>query len=396
MKSINQAPINKGSKKINKIKLKNNINRRIYLKLREKININQYIHGNKKGIVGLTLGISCKWVDRVYIVAEEAEKIEKVIIGFCHLKQIPNYVNTMSNLKILNLMENNISLMPNEITRLINLETLNLSNNQINLIPNHIFTLKSLKTLDLSYNKIDKIEIGNIMNCTLVNININNNDIKELPKNIFNINSLKYLNVGFNKISKIDIPDSLVNSGLVNIQMLDNLLGGIPLKINLLYNLEYINFNNNKISYIPKIVLLNLRELYLCNNLVTALSINLNKLQRIFLNNNIGMDNIYLRKEEGNYRLSIKYKENSLGNEVTLLEKLGPRYINKIKNRNDIIDFKSENLLNIFFVEDNDEYKYIEKTHNNIKHLLIEKNEQSTGSVPIKFNFSEKNCKKKL
>jgi len=81
-------------------------------------------------------------------------------------------IRQMSQLKILDVSNNNMTGMPAEIGQLSKLETLNYSNNKITGLPNELANLKNnLKEFNLSGNPLDQTTI-NKLKTTLPNTNI--------------------------------------------------------------------------------------------------------------------------------------------------------------------------------------------------------------------------------
>lgn len=68
----------------------------------------------------------------------------------------------LSNLRILNLSNNDFTGVPAEVGQLSKLEILNLSNNPITGLPNEIGNLKNLKVLDLRETNYSKQDLESI------------------------------------------------------------------------------------------------------------------------------------------------------------------------------------------------------------------------------------------
>jgi len=77
----------------------------------------------------------------------------------------------MSNLRILDASNNNLTGLIAEIGQLDKLETLNLANNDLTDLPNELQKLKGLKTLDLSGNRVSSSTIATLKSA-LVNTEI--------------------------------------------------------------------------------------------------------------------------------------------------------------------------------------------------------------------------------
>lgn len=75
---------------------------------------------------------------------------------------LPAEIRHLSNLKVLDLSDNNFTGVPAEIGQLKNLEVLDLSNNNITGLPYELGNLSNLKLLDLSGNNYSEIDLEKI------------------------------------------------------------------------------------------------------------------------------------------------------------------------------------------------------------------------------------------
>ena len=93
-------------------------------------------------------------------------------------KLYDDYVNYLSNLKELDLEDNQLTSLPDWIGNLTNLEELNLNYNNLTSLPYSIGNLKNLERLYLHDNKLTS-----------------------LPESIANLKNLRYLDLEYNPIS---------------------------------------------------------------------------------------------------------------------------------------------------------------------------------------------------
>ena len=193
-------------------------------------------------------------------------KLERLEIINCNIQIIPNGINKLKNLKLLNFEGNNIRNIPDNLTELTKLESLNLSRNNIKRLPNQLSKLQNLTGLNLFKNQdlivnekifeLEKLEVlnlgltnvenivDNISNFShLKNLDLSGTNIEQIPMALFSLNKLEKLSLESNQIK--EIPDDIEN--LKALQTVD------------------LRFNNiDKIS--KKIFDLNLSELLLENN----------------------------------------------------------------------------------------------------------------------------------
>ena len=116
---------------------------------------------------------------------------------------INSKINNLSNLKLLDLANNNFSYIDSNITDLANLETLSLTNNNISNIYSDISNLTNLKTLYLTNNNLSSISyIDDITN--LENLYLSNNNISGIYALDANLINLKVLDLSNNNIKYIN------------------------------------------------------------------------------------------------------------------------------------------------------------------------------------------------
>ncbi|MBL3550569.1 leucine-rich repeat domain-containing protein [Chryseobacterium sp. KMC2] len=120
------------------------------------------------------------------------------------LKEIPEEVFELKNLKKLILRNNKIKNIPAEIEKLNRLETLDLSGNNISLFYAKICSLKNLKILNLNNNQLKNtpLQLTNLKK--LRSIHLSNNRFRQIPSNIFSLHNLRELDISNNPIEIID------------------------------------------------------------------------------------------------------------------------------------------------------------------------------------------------
>ncbi len=122
-------------------------------------------------------------------------------------EEIPDWIGKLKSLKKL-ISGHKIKRLPESIGQLTSLQFLNLAGNQIEELPNSIGNLVSLKELRLYSNKIKTLPdtIGNLIN--LEDLSLNENPLKLLPESIGNLKNLKDLSLTFDPID--NLPASIV------------------------------------------------------------------------------------------------------------------------------------------------------------------------------------------
>ncbi|ESO94189.1 hypothetical protein LOTGIDRAFT_232448 [Lottia gigantea] len=142
-------------------------------------------------------------------------------------KDVPERLGFVgSQLKLLDLSDNNIKTLPVDIGLLVGLHSLYIQNNLLQTIPVSIGSLLSLTSLDLA-----------------------NNQINNIPESFWSLTGLRYLNFDTNGLTALSS------------------------SIGLLVNLQTLSLRSNKITHIPESIgcLLNLEVLNICDNILTVL-----------------------------------------------------------------------------------------------------------------------------
>jgi len=190
----------------------------------------------------------------------ESSQLEKVILDkYQNITYISEKISNLINLVELHFTYNPILNLPNEINKLSKLEILNLSHNLFTSFPENL-NLKTLKILNLSNNNISIIgsNIGLLNNLeTLV---LSNNKLNELHIEFKNLSNLKDLFLHSNNFSIF--PNEICF--LTNLEILylsNNNIDNISSNIQNLYKLEEFYINNNKLTYITN-------NIILCRNLL--------------------------------------------------------------------------------------------------------------------------------
>ncbi|XP_037947426.1 leucine-rich repeat-containing protein 40-like [Teleopsis dalmanni] len=248
---------------------------------------------------------------------ESCEELQELYAANNYLKKIPEkFCETQRHLKILDLADNQITVIPDEIGLLHSLTRLNVANNNISKLPYSLAKLGHLVNLQVEGNPIKTIR-REILQCGTTRIlktlrDRSISDQAEADTNVLNVQkpNTKYDETVFpdrfkmrkthslfatmqnlddvpaevldvakeENVTMIDLsknvlqslPESLlkVNDCLTELVVAKNFLKSVPSFISQFTRLAHINLSNNQLSVLPEEfgVLNTLREVNFCNN----------------------------------------------------------------------------------------------------------------------------------
>ena len=135
---------------------------------------------------------------------ENLSKLNKLELNFNEINEIPDNLNKLQSLEILDLTGNKLSEISKGISELKNLKVLNLSINKINSIKEPLDKLINLETLVLSENKIEKIDKELYKLKNLKKLDFQRNKINEIPDDLNKLNHLETLVILSNNLNDIE------------------------------------------------------------------------------------------------------------------------------------------------------------------------------------------------
>ena len=215
------------------------------------------------------------WNDNGYVVDDKGNVTGLSFYGK-NLKQIPNFIFQLTNLKKLFLYNNQLEYLPAEIGNLTHLTKLDLDKNQLKDLPAEIGNLTNLTQLYLKDNQLKDLpaEIGNLTNLTQLDLGYN--QLKDLPAEIGNLTKLTRLDLDNNQLE--DLPAEIGNlTNLTWLFLSCNRFKDLPAEIGNLTHLTWLNLGNNQLKELPAEIgnLTKLTRLDLRNNQLKEIPINL-------------------------------------------------------------------------------------------------------------------------
>jgi Leucine-rich repeat (LRR) protein len=176
-------------------------------------------------------------------------------LNFLEISQCP-LIETLSedigkliHLSTLTLTSNKLREIPNEIKNLENLRHLNLSNNQLKNLPKDLFlNLNSLETLNLSNNLLEELpSFSDEKNKKLAIINLSHNQLQILPDFPQQLENLSQIDLSSNQFQIF--PNTLLHLNSLKIISIDsNQLTEIPCQLSQLHKLKELRFKSNPLK----------------------------------------------------------------------------------------------------------------------------------------------------
>ena len=206
-----------------------------------------------------------RWWDRI--------DLTKLILASNQISKIsPKIKNLGSSLQVLDLHDNNLSLLPEEIGDLENLTKLNLSHNKITFLPMSFFNLRNLRHMNLNHNELNEIheDLGQLD--MLETLDLAHNKLIELPSSLTCLSRIINFNCSHNCLESVPHEISFLRS--VNcLELSHNSIGNIPDSIQDLHQLERLYLQHNKLKNMPCLKnCQHLKEIYLGFNFIEELT----------------------------------------------------------------------------------------------------------------------------
>ncbi|OWF34517.1 Protein lap1 [Mizuhopecten yessoensis] len=271
-----------------------------------------HINCNHKGYVELNLsgqGLTTLPQDISYFTRLE-------VLNVSH-----NSLNSLKNLRILKLGQNEFVSLPHDVGQLQNLTYLDLQRNRIWYLPFSMHGLRKLKFLNLADNKFEHLPIPICQVSSLKLLNLRGNSLKSLSPDFESLKNLRELNLSYNKFDTIPVIIYKIKElrflniaandikyiqhhiqGLPNLSILHiqgNRLSNLP---NSFKNLQYLNMSNNHLYNVSLVGMTRLKNLNASNNFLENIPMGvyaLTKLESLRLSNNqikyVSQDLVHLK-----------------------------------------------------------------------------------------------------
>ena len=176
--------------------------------------------------------------------------VEEINLGSNKLSSLPVEFSRIDTLKILWLEDNEFDQFPTCVCQLKELKELRMSGNCIKFVPSLISAVQNLETLSLDRNELTEFPEGILKLPELQHLWLRQNQIKELPSDLDSMDALITLSVSSNLLTKL--PDSL--AGMTRLEFLyanGNSITMVPDSLCLLGSIKEVNLSNNKLTALP-------------------------------------------------------------------------------------------------------------------------------------------------
>lgn len=178
----------------------------------------------------------------------------KIDLSYGQITRLPAQMflhPTVKTVEVLILHSNKIHFLPKEMSMLSNVKVLDLMGNNLRQFPIVICSMQKLELLDLGFNKIESLpeQLSNLV--SLNSLSLMSNCLTALPTWIGKLKNLQVLTLGGNRISVL--PDELKNCNQIQrLYLADMKLRVLPTYVATYPNLQEVDVSQNKLTEITK------------------------------------------------------------------------------------------------------------------------------------------------
>lgn len=183
--------------------------------------------------------------------ASGSNSIAKKVMGNANYKQ---HIDTAQKTGACQLKSLGLKEVPEELQKLKNLRTVDLSDNKIPQLPSWFVEFNNMKNLTINNSKLASLpeEFGQLKKLEV--IHLCGNALSSIPASFSNLSNLKSLNLSSNRLTVFP-PELLVLQMLDSIDLSQNAITELPHDMSGLQATE-LNLNQNQVSLLPNSIAL--------------------------------------------------------------------------------------------------------------------------------------------
>ncbi len=182
----------------------------------------------------------------------KTEKKDSLSLKKQQLSIIPTDILSLSQLKYLDLSDNDLTKFSLKTAKLFSLNSLNLAHNHVEMMSEELLATRTLTTLDISHNRISEIpkQIGQLYH--LQSLDLSYNHVSAFPTEITKLTQLKHLYLTSNDLMQFPTVAPQF-SHLKSLHLSQNAIHDVPPSIGNLTELEELDLSDNTfLRFIPK------------------------------------------------------------------------------------------------------------------------------------------------
>lgn len=214
--------------------------------------------------------------------------LQTININHNQITTLPRKLEDLNQLTNLYAGFNQLTQLPDTLGNIKHLSVLFLPHNYLQTLPDSIGGLENLRLVNLSHNYLSSLPLGLTKSKSLRILNLYINQLTQWPDTLNEIQPLREINLSFNQLKKANLQQL---SQLKRLFLVNNQLEELDIDLNSLPKLTKLHLHNNQLKQLPENIgaLKRLKELRVYNNQLESIpeSIgNLEYLHYLSLNKN--------------------------------------------------------------------------------------------------------------
>ncbi len=180
----------------------------------------------------------------------QLKNLETIWAINCNIESIPQSIGNLASLSGLSLYNNNIDTIPESIKNCSKLVTLSLEKNFLTSLPSFLESLHMLERISFDHNPITALECNFDSLQNLTDIGLDSCNLTEIPDQIWRIPSIDKIDIDGNQIPTISPQISELPFDFYSLSIVDNNLISLPKEVGDL-NIGALYLSNNQLETLP-------------------------------------------------------------------------------------------------------------------------------------------------